>query len=511
MVRPLASLLLGLVLTVGVAGASPLVKFANSFGKHMVLQREPQSAKVWGTVENLGPADGVVTVTLSTTADSPVAVVNASVDSTSGEWVATLPPMKGGTTPFIVQAQLVTPAMSESVSFDDTLFGDVYLASGQSNMAFLVQNAFNGSALVQDANNWPHIRLYTSKKLSSSTPLSQQPEIEEPWSVASNISISMNNAPENRRRLDDNWLYMSAVAWLFARRVHRVANVPVGILNTNWGGSPIEFWSSKDAMDACAPPRTPLAGTEYNVSGAWNGMIHPLLHTSLRGVIWYQGEANTAEPTLYTCRFPAMIDDWRKQFNQPDMPFGFVQLASYVGGPDIADLRWAQTAGYGYVPNDKMPNTFMSLGVDLGDRSSPYGSVHSRHKQEIGSRLGDAALSSIYKIDRSRVRPLLGRVEHRDSSITISFTGVEKIAVRNATVGWEICDENGHKCIPGSVSYLNSTAIQLRSSGSTHLPPLMVRYLWSGFPCELLQCSVYGPGSENDALPLAPFKLQVKA
>ena len=123
----------------------------------------------------------MVTVTLSTTADGPVAVVNASVDSTSGEWVATLPPMKGGTTPFIVQAQLVSPEMSETVSFDDALFGDVYLASGQSNMAFLVQNAFNGSALVQDANNWPHIRLYTSKKLSSPTPLSQQPEIEEPW------------------------------------------------------------------------------------------------------------------------------------------------------------------------------------------------------------------------------------------------------------------------------------------------------------------------------------------
>merc|ERR1711871_1497706 len=130
-------------------------------------------------------------------------------------------------------------------------FGDVYLASGQSNMAFLVQNAFNGSALVQDANNWPNIRLYTSKKLSSPKPLVQQPEIEEPWSVASNISISMNNKRGNGRRLDDDWLYMSAVAWLFARRIHKITVIPVGILNTNWGGSPIEFWSSPEAMSAC--------------------------------------------------------------------------------------------------------------------------------------------------------------------------------------------------------------------------------------------------------------------
>ena len=114
----------------------------------------------------------------------------------------------------------------------------LFFASGQSNMAFLVQNAFNGSALVQDANNWPNIRLYTSKKLSSPKPLVQQPEIEEPWSVASNISISMNNKRGNGRRLDDDWLYMSAVAWLFARRIHKITEIPVGILNTNWGRIP---------------------------------------------------------------------------------------------------------------------------------------------------------------------------------------------------------------------------------------------------------------------------------
>ena len=97
----------------------------------------------------------------------------------------------------------------------------------------------------------------------------------------------------NAARMDDDWLYMSAVAWLFARRIYQKIEIPIGILNTNWGGTPIEFWMSKEALDACPDPH----GTKDSQSPhqGWNGMIAPLLRTTIRGVIWYQGENNAAQ------------------------------------------------------------------------------------------------------------------------------------------------------------------------------------------------------------------------
>jgi len=101
-------------------------------------------------------------------------------------------------------------------------------------MAFLLQNAFNGSALVQDANNYPHIRLFTTSKVSATTPQADFSTVEEPWAVSSNISISMNNTN------DDDWLYFSAVCWLYAREIYLARKLPVGLYNTNWGGTAIE-------------------------------------------------------------------------------------------------------------------------------------------------------------------------------------------------------------------------------------------------------------------------------
>eukprot|EP00944_MAST-04C_sp_MAST-4C-sp1_P010457 g10457.t1 len=484
----------------------PTVKFATSFGDHMVLQREPYVAKIWGFVTNAKYSSSeFVIVNLFTTSGyskkTPLVTLNASVDSSSGEWVATLPyPIKGS----CIETYVVTAEMAPSVArIEDVLFGDVFLASGQSNMAFLLKNAFNGSQLVQDANNYPSIRLFTSKKIASKTELDEQPEVEEPWSVGSNLSVVMHNVA----RMDDDWLYMSAVAWLFARRVYQKIEIPIGILNTNWGGTPIEFWMSKEALDACPDPH----GTKDSQSPhqGWNGMIAPLLRTNIRGVIWYQGENNADQKDgaeLYKCRFPAMIADWREKFSSFEH-FGFVQLSSYLSDADVPGIRWSQTAGYGYVPNEKMPNTFMSLAIDLGDKDSPYGSVHSRHKMKVGTRLGDQALEVIYGFKNTNTRPILHHTEAYKNGFLLSFTNTDLVVVRNASVGWEICNNVGSDCVPGYVTSFNSTSVLLKGeeavsvvSGNT------IRYLWSSYACELLSCSLYGPGTTSDALPVAPFK-----
>lgn len=219
-------------------------------------------------------------------------------------------------------------------------------------MAFLLENAFNGSTFVNESSNYPLLRMFTSFKDKSDVPLIEQPHVEEPWAVSSPSAVSMNQAGVD----DDNWLYMSAVCYLFGLHIHQHTGKPVGLVNTNWGGTPVEFWMSKDALDTCEPNATNEAG------GAYNGMIKPLLNMTIYGAIWYQGEANSGDPlseldfqglplSRYGCHFPAMIEDWRQKFNEGslgetvDPYFGFVQLASWESDIHPASVRWGQLAG----------------------------------------------------------------------------------------------------------------------------------------------------------------------
>ena len=182
-------------------------------------------------------------------------------------------------------------------------------------MAFLLENAFNGSELVQDANNHPHIRLFTTRKLTAGNPLRELGEdtnlgqwtrgVELPWSRASNESISDDHKSAN----DDNWLYMSAVCYLFGKELHAALGVPVGLLNTNWGGTRIEDWCPAEAIADCASEEggarevgRPLVATHL-----FNAMISPLLNHTIKGAIWYQGESNGGEPASYECLLPAMV------------------------------------------------------------------------------------------------------------------------------------------------------------------------------------------------------------
>jgi sialate O-acetylesterase len=196
-------------------------------------------------------------------------------------------------------------------------------------MAFLLENAFNGSELVADADNHPLIRLFTSKKLSTKTPQLEQPLVEEPWIVSSRKSVTDDGCPHCNTSTttnwgsglgDDNWLcefrpfrmcnirglpsphigkpttlfltvasllrrYMSAVCYLYGREVQARTNMPVGLVNTNWGGTPVEFWSSSDSLDKCA-------GNKAESGGAYNGMITPLLNMTIYGAIWFVTRPN---------------------------------------------------------------------------------------------------------------------------------------------------------------------------------------------------------------------------
>ena len=539
------------------------IRFARSYGDHMVmkkhaslrapgaqtltlgtprpsqvLQRAPSKANVWGVISGFD-TNATIKVEVfrsSGSSDPPTAAVVAVPGSVDGDtWRAVLDPVEQSDVPYTITVTAESNGLATaSAKITNVVFGDVWVCSGQSNMAFLVQNAFNGSEIVQDANNYPNIRFFTSKKIKSATPLREQPRVEQNWSVCSNVSISMDNAPGRRIEKvgsgDDDWLYMSAVCYLYAREVHKATGIPIGVLNTNWGGTPVEFWSSPEALAKCGSAPD---------SGGWNGMMVPLLNTTIKGAIWFQGEANTKDYPTYACTFPAMISDWRAKFAEgtggltdPQFPFGFVQLSAYGGNDvNIPGLRYAQTANRGFVPNDAMPNTFMAVATDLGDLESPFGSVHSRHKQEVGHRLGQAGLAVVYA-DRENTQapaknlwtgPIAVKASWsaKKDAVTVDFTntGDSGLVVVNATAGWELCKVGSgsapQNCTAARVAAsVGSTSVNVVPDSSNVLDGAgnfgVVRYAWAAFPCQYLSCSVYSNASAQlGLLPSPPFILNI--
>ena len=153
----------------------------------------------------------------------------------------------------------------------------------------------------------------------------------------------MNRRSKSHRLLDDDWLYMSAVCYLYGVYIHKHTAKPVGLINTNWGGTPIEFWSSPDALQRCQSPGADAVHEQaLRPSGGYNGMIKPFFNMTIFGVIWYQGESNSEDPVVfqdpqglpmarYGCRFPEMIADWRLKWHDgthgetaPTFSFGYV-------------------------------------------------------------------------------------------------------------------------------------------------------------------------------------------
>ncbi|EOD10902.1 hypothetical protein EMIHUDRAFT_104986 [Emiliania huxleyi CCMP1516] len=505
------------------------LSFAASFGSHMVLQQAPARASLWGFAP--ASATAVAIELAADAASTPIAVNNftaqaslARFNATALVWSVLLPAVAAQKRPdgSAVQYSVTARMGSEAhATLLDVLFGEVWLCSGQSNMAFLVENSFGGADLVQDANNHPEIRLFTTRKLTAQRPLQELGEstnrgdwvdgVELPWSVASNVSISMN-APRAGGANDDNWLYMSAVCYLFGRALQAARKTPIGLISTNWGGTAIQDWMPPAALDDCrhvsadaaaeslaaegggaegggtegggaeggeaeggeggvraaanlstclpcceeplpgqlcccpppgcaippsCPPPPALAegagsGSSLAEEGArilaegvaasrvathlYNAMVSPLRNVTLAGVVWYQGESNGGAPVPYACQLPALVKRWREGWggwrrHDHGFAFGVVQLAGDVDEKAPIALpifRWlGQTQGFGSLPNTKMPNTFLASAFDLGDAASPFGSVHSRHKKEVGERLALAARRWAYREPSITAGPIL--------------------------------------------------------------------------------------------------------
>lgn len=356
------------------APSAPIRSFlSQTLGSNMVLQRAPQQAVVWGF------AAAGTEVTTQFDARKPMST-KADAD---GVWRQVLPATEASGEPHTLNFKAST---GESAQMDNVLFGDVYLCGGQSNMQFAMPAIENAAAEAKRADAYPLIRLFTvGQKTSSTTPLDDLQTIEQRWSVANHTSIGGKGG----------FGYFSAVCWIFGRTVFDElgGKVPLGLVSNNWGGTPVESWTTQEALTKCNI--TPSA-SPHDHAVLYNAMIYPYTvgPMALSGFTWYQGEANVDErkgdegAARYTCTFPGMITAWRSAFKNPKLYFGFVQLSTWCGnGELIAEMRTV-----GQMAALSLPYVGYSTNADHGAGCN----IHPPPKQFCAKRLAESAMAIQY-------------------------------------------------------------------------------------------------------------------
>jgi sialate O-acetylesterase len=466
-------------------------------GDHMVIQRG-LPVHIWGkAAEGESVSVEFRGNTKSTIADS------------IGQWSVYLPPAEAGG-PFDL-----TVKGSNTIRVLDVVVGDVWVASGQSNMEFHVKEVQNSAAEIAGAN-LPRIRLLHVKNKVGLYPLDDV--VAEPWTSCTPESVGE----------------FSAVAYFFGRHLQEKLGVPIGLIETSWGGTPAEAWTSQRTLSADASlmpvyaewarinddtarhqlqrakeldrwrsavdrakaegkeppgfPWEPNIDSSWMPSGLYNAMIAPLTRFPIRGAIWYQGESNASRERapLYAHLFGTMIQDWRRAWGQGDFPFFFVQLANFKA----ADAMWPELRE-SQRQTLALANTGMAVTIDIGTPDD----IHPKNKQDVGLRLALAARAVAYgeKIEYSG--PMFRQATREGNTMRIWFdhAGSGLVAKGGRLLGFEIAGEDGKFVSADAV--IDGTAV-VASSGSV-ARPVHVRYGWKDDP----RCSLYNV----EGLPASPF------
>lgn len=348
-----------------IALAAPSTEFkpARIFSSHMVLQRD-HPVPVWGS----GP-DGA-------TIEVDFAGQKKSTTVADGRWEVVFDPL-----PVSAEGRSMTLTTGDrKITLDDILVGDVWLASGQSNMQMALGSTVGGKeAVAQSAD--PLLRFFiTPMKLGA-----EAPSLPAEWQVSS---------PGTTGRL-------TAVGYHFARELRKATGIPIGVVQSAYGGSRAESWSSPELMSRGWPgyenfiknqkPGHFEKHPQTLASVCYESMLRPLIPFSFRGTIWYQGEGNSGTPEEHKTLLPALIGEFREQFRRADMPFYFVQLAR-LEKANWSAIRRAQLHIW-----ENTPDTFMAVSIDLpktfNEKDHP---IHPNVKQPIGERLARAARHFLY-------------------------------------------------------------------------------------------------------------------
>jgi len=432
-----------------------------------------------------------------------------------GRWSVNLKPgAAGGPFQMTVQGTPAAPgesaAPAQTITLDDVLVGDVWVASGQSNMAFEMRDAATAAEDLPRAAN-PRIRLLVVKQRASE--YAQDDADTKGWAASS---------PETARNF-------SAVAWYFAREIEQREKVPVGIIDSTWGGTVAEAWTRMAALgqDATLAPlfvswgkmteRGPDALLEekneqrqreearaqgkpepqfgwqpqlasWGLGQLWNGMIAPLTPLPIRGVIWYQGESNSTleRAPLYNRLFRTLIEDWRRQWAEGDFPFLYVQISNYKSTPaeDWATLREQQLKAL------ELRNTAMAVTIDIGNPDN----VHPTDKVDVGLRLARAARALSYGEAIEYSGPLYRQATPEGSALRVWFDHAKGLRSKTGAVpGFEVAGKDGK--FSSATARIEGTTVVVSSPSVAE--PVFVRYGWANSP----ECNLFN----GEGLPASPF------
>ena len=418
-------ILLSLAALGAVLGVQAKIVLPGIFGDNMVLQQQT-GVQFWGKA-----APGKkVTIRPSWSTKTITAEVG-----NDGRWKALVPtPGAGG--PYTIELSESdrptprnAPRDSERLTLRDVLIGEVWLCSGQSNMEMPVRGFNNqpveGSAdAIMQAKASTPIRLCTVGRSTARTP---QEECTAQWQQHTPEAVAGT----------------SATAYYFARYLQSVLEVPVGVIVTCWGGTPVEAWMDRETMAGFREfDLSFLDGTdkidrpENKPCGLYNGMIAPLVPFAVKGFLWYQGESNRGRHAQYQTLMPAFVKMLRERWAQGELPFYYVQIAPYrydgPGGTSGALLREAQLRNLA-----EIPSSGMAVTLDIGDEDC----IHPAKKQQVGTRLAWLALSKTYGLKGIDAdTPVCKSMEVADGKAYLTFTtGPQGLAPQGKTLaGFEM-------------------------------------------------------------------------
>ena len=467
---------------------------------NMVLQRGI-STPIWGSAE---PGEKVTVAIAGQIAE-------ATADA-AGSWMVRLSPMEPG------GPYEMTIAGSNTVKVNNVMVGEVWLCSGQSNMAMEVRQAKDADEEIAAAD-YPDIRLFDAPPRIRDLPAR---DVEARWRVCSPKSVAR----------------FSAAGYFFGRRLHREFDVPVGLICGAQGSSPAEAWTEIEALKAGIddpvarwqgqvqeegkakadyeaelaaweqrakaegkePPHKPVRpyflgrARVAQPAGLWNGTIAPLVPYGIRGVIWYQGESNASRGREHRKLLPAMIRSWRREWGQGEFPFLIVAIAPFGPVHDHpTDSGWAEVVEAQWMTAESVPNCGLAVTTDIGDAES----AHPMDKQEVGRRLALIALAKVYGRDVVDSGPTYTAMEIEGSRTRLHFKHVHGGLVAGGDgplTGFAVAGE-GRRFLWAEARIEGDTVVVWNEQVPR---PVAVRYAWARNPV----CNLFNA----EGLPAVPFR-----
>ena len=499
-----------LLSTMSIAQVQAQIKLATVFSDDMVIQRD-LPINIWGTAS----VNAKIKILFKGK------TYHGQADN-EGSWLIILPPQPANTN------QSFKVLGINTIVVNNIAFGDVFLAGGQSNMEFKLKEVFSKFPEEAKLEQYPDIRqLKVTRKFHFKAPLTNVAGSK--WQSANTETVGN----------------FSAVAWFFSKDLYQRFHVPIGIISSNVGATPIESWMSIESLKffpkaqslaykladakyieqlkkeyaqqrsdwhndnnsenkALKKKKLPFmlmhrTTLDFKPVGLYNAMIAPLANTRFAGVIWYQGESNSRDPVKYAEKFTTMINLWRGLFEQPKLPFLFVQLANFkMPDKQPSESTWAILRDKQTQVLKTVQNTAMALAIDIGERHN----IHPLDKKTVGERLALGARHFIYGEEQlNYISPLVDKALLSNGRAMISFKHINNgLLVKGDQLhGFAIAGVDKKYIWAKAILANNQVTVWHDSIKS----PKHVRYAWANNP---EKANLYN----DQALPVTPFSIEIQ-